>query len=272
MNQLRYCSIYVTLKYLLYVQASLLSTCEKDKNFKSKNGHCCKLCHPGEHMKMECSVGHDTVCEPCPPGLYSHVADIFCVNCTKCEQVVVKECTTTTDTQCTCKDGYLCANRKCTKCVEHLVCPRGKELEKLGDFDYIYQCKNCPTNTYSDTEGGRCQNLTVCEKLGKKEISSGNSTHNTICGPIASPPPGNPENLAPYLSVIIVTPLLLLIFLISCLWKRKIKYITPTTMNQIENMLSCPLSKEEKGDLPIQALDSKTSQPSSMEQGLNVIV
>ncbi|XP_072570997.1 tumor necrosis factor receptor superfamily member 18-like [Paramormyrops kingsleyae] len=218
---------------------------------------------------MECRDGQATVCKPCTTGFYSDVADNSktCTSCTKCEQVVAKNCTSTNDTQCTCEDGHLCANRECTKCVKSTVCPKGKELLKLGDFDYIYECKNCSTNTYSDTEGGRCQNLTVCEKLGKKETSPGNSTHNTICGPIAPLPLGNPESLAPYLSVIIVASPLLLIFLISCLWKRNIEYITPMTMNQMENMLSCPLSKEEKGDLPIQAMDNKASK-----QSLSVIV
>ncbi|XP_061759147.1 tumor necrosis factor receptor superfamily member 9a isoform X3 [Nerophis ophidion] len=89
---------------------------------------CCEECHPGNRLVKNCGLDPKTLCTPCESGTFTKnpKAD-RCDRCTQCEgaQVLVKECTTTSDTKCGCKDGLLCCDHLCSFCSKN--CSKGEE-------------------------------------------------------------------------------------------------------------------------------------------------
>ncbi|KAM7422752.1 hypothetical protein PAMA_010685 [Pampus argenteus] len=72
-------------------------------------------------MKEFCSEHRQTVCSPCEEGFFSDEYDIFdrCEECQSCQQEYVEECTLTTNANCSCRSGFLCSNKMCSKCEEN---------------------------------------------------------------------------------------------------------------------------------------------------------
>lgn len=70
------------------------------------SGSCkeCRVCEVGFGLMFPCQDSQDTVCEECPEGTFSSEANFVdpCLPCTTCEEneVMVKECTATSDAEC----------------------------------------------------------------------------------------------------------------------------------------------------------------------------
>lgn len=70
------------------------------------SGSCkeCSICEVGFGLMFPCRDSQDTVCEECPEGTFSDEANFVdpCLPCTICEEneVMVKECTATSDAEC----------------------------------------------------------------------------------------------------------------------------------------------------------------------------
>ncbi|XP_016104379.1 tumor necrosis factor receptor superfamily member 6-like [Sinocyclocheilus grahami] len=92
------------------------------------NGFCCKNCEAGTYVKEKCSRNQEKgICSPCEKGTYAeHPTGMEqCLQCSQChrDQIVVAECTSTSNTKCKCKPGTFClldepceVCKKCAKC------------------------------------------------------------------------------------------------------------------------------------------------------------
>ncbi|NWQ84354.1 TNR16 factor, partial [Columbina picui] len=75
------------------------------------SGSCreCRVCEVGFGLMFPCQDSQDTVCEECPEGTFSSEANFVdpCLPCTTCEEneVLVKECTPTSDAECRAQHG-----------------------------------------------------------------------------------------------------------------------------------------------------------------------
>ncbi|XP_026052105.1 tumor necrosis factor receptor superfamily member 1A-like isoform X1 [Carassius auratus] len=91
-------------------------------------GFCCKNCEAGTYVKQKCSGDQEKgICAPCERGTYAeHPTGMDqCLQCSQChrDQIMVAECTRTSNTKCECKPGTFCLPdepcevcKKCSKC------------------------------------------------------------------------------------------------------------------------------------------------------------
>ncbi|XP_074501284.1 tumor necrosis factor receptor superfamily member 5-like [Sebastes fasciatus] len=130
------------------------------------DGQCCDLCTPGEYMKELCAE-QQTVCSPCKEGFFSDQHNMIdrCEECRSCHHEYAEKCTSTTNANCSCRDGFLCSNNLCSKCEEN-KCVIGEKLQRaeskpvLGLIKYSYHCEpqpSCPHNTYFDVKEDICK-------------------------------------------------------------------------------------------------------------------
>ncbi|KAJ8401272.1 hypothetical protein AAFF_G00385030 [Aldrovandia affinis] len=225
-------SLAPILSCLMLVWVPCLMAGSQNQNKYLHENLWCDLCPPGQFVEKDCTPEKKTACQPCPPDTYSELLDsrTSCKKCTTCQKVLSK-CTPSRDTNCSCNDGFLCTSTKCNECQEKEECGRGHELSKIGEFQYSFQCVPCQDNMYSDTEGGTCKPFTRCAELGMETLSPGNKTHNSRCSV------GLPSvNVCPSI-----------------------------TMDLPDKTPSFQLSKEEKGDGPVQEKHAKSSLTSLTE-------
>ncbi|KAL2084780.1 hypothetical protein ACEWY4_020298 [Coilia grayii] len=89
---------------------------------QQKPNRCCSKCEPGYRMTSRCPDGSRvTSCTPCHPPEYrdDHNNALTCKMCNRCGeegQEVLKSCTSSQDTVCTCKPGYKCRDETCSQC------------------------------------------------------------------------------------------------------------------------------------------------------------
>ncbi|XP_040059366.2 tumor necrosis factor receptor superfamily member 6-like [Gasterosteus aculeatus] len=131
------------------------------------DGRCCELCPPGTYMEGFCS---QKVCLPCKKGLFSHKYNLFdtCEECRSCQQDVSVKCTPTTNTNCSCRSGFLCSNNICSKCEEN-KCVIGEKLNRTdktlddGLIKYLYTCEpQLDVSPETQREGMDSNRLTLC--------------------------------------------------------------------------------------------------------------
>ncbi|XP_026084808.1 tumor necrosis factor receptor superfamily member 4-like [Carassius auratus] len=101
----------------------LVQSLQCDERTEYLDGNrCCKKCKPGELMMKKCEGKTETVCEPCGNGYFTDDYNInyqWCKHCTTCTREnmkYMKDCTVTSDANCTCEDGYRCSDSKCESC------------------------------------------------------------------------------------------------------------------------------------------------------------
>ncbi|KAL0978733.1 hypothetical protein UPYG_G00174440 [Umbra pygmaea] len=235
--------------------------CNKTSCYE-KNNLCCNLCPAGTFVKKDCTAKVQTKCEACPNGFYSEANDHMkeCIKCNTCQHVDMK-CTSTANAICSCP-GILCLDTYCTKCVQ-MKCSKGEELNRTGEYEFIYKCDPCPNNTYSDTEDGVCKPLTKCEANVSNFL--GNKTHNAQCGTPALP---KEEESPGLIQITWVTGFFffgfsfLMFASLVCIWLTRNKHTVnncPPTRNSIasQDICGCPLSKEETVGQHIQKAESK---------------
>ncbi|CAL8337351.1 unnamed protein product [Lota lota] len=151
--------------------------------FQNVEGSCCNPCAKGEYVKVECSKNLITQCHPCKPGTYQDTTNPNdqCTPCLTCSNNTVEQCTATTNTKCSCSDGYMCSDEHCSKCEVKKTCLLGEKLQREGNRVFSYKCEPCPDKTYSDTHDGICKSLTQCSDNGLFAVFPGNKTHNSRC-------------------------------------------------------------------------------------------
>ncbi|KAL1259162.1 hypothetical protein QQF64_009739 [Cirrhinus molitorella] len=86
------------------------------------DNRCCKKCEPGQFIFQKCKPGGtETDCKTCGEGFYMDDYNgsgfcHYCAMCTKDHMRIKKSCTATSNTVCTCEEGYRCSDSNCQAC------------------------------------------------------------------------------------------------------------------------------------------------------------
>ncbi|XP_063071497.1 tumor necrosis factor receptor superfamily member 18 [Engraulis encrasicolus] len=137
--------------------------------------------HAGRCSKDQYDADNKGDCQPCqPPAAFLEQG--YCHKCLICEHAVKKNCTPSSDAECSCPPGFGCQRQHCEKCEKLPLCKKGEELKVKGNFNYKYSCQPCPNKTYSNIVNGTCKPFTECHSIGMEEVFAGNRTHNVKCG------------------------------------------------------------------------------------------
>ncbi|KAK6472367.1 tumor necrosis factor receptor superfamily member 9-like [Huso huso] len=127
------------------------------------------LCGPGQ--KSIRGSGH---CERCPEGRFQEKnADVdVCQSCLECEEqkwsIQIKACTSVSNTQCKCTEGFQCSGPECEECY----CDMGSGQENNA-------CQPCPDGYYTNNLNMKCKKWTNCSELGVK--TNGSRTSDVVC-------------------------------------------------------------------------------------------
>ncbi|XP_051659992.1 tumor necrosis factor receptor superfamily member 1A-like [Manacus candei] len=120
---------------LLTMPGTRAKNCQEGEYFHE--GHCCVSCPAGTFAAEHCSVPHlRGKCHPCKEGesYTAHENGLDeCLSCRQCkdDQVTVRPCTLTHNTECECKQGYFCTDKSCEICQRHnKMYPEGKEIDR----------------------------------------------------------------------------------------------------------------------------------------------
>lgn len=163
-------------------------------------GLCCSRCKPGTRLSVQCSTASDTICEPCPDGMYSENMNHYpnCFKCPTCREekglMYGRNCSADTKAVCVCKPGMYCSkyglSSACEECKKYKTCKPGEGAQRKGTPTGVVKCAPCPTGTFSDRSGSEpCRPHTECE--GSAVLRSGNSTDDTVC--VVKPLKATPE-------------------------------------------------------------------------------
>ncbi|XP_037629736.1 tumor necrosis factor receptor superfamily member 9a [Sebastes umbrosus] len=181
----------------LLMQGCLCSVGETDRGcmkWTSKGEDvCCEACHPGHRVVTKCGRNPKELCTPCKNGTFlEDPKDSRCYPCTQCvgAQVYVKQCTTSTDTQCGCKEGFTCGNDRCTFCVKK--CDKGQEpAEKRS-------CRTCPDGRFNDQIHQMCKPWsTKCPNPAQHIVANGDAFTDIKCADASPVPVIKPEKPDP---------------------------------------------------------------------------
>ncbi|KFO90637.1 Tumor necrosis factor receptor superfamily member 9, partial [Buceros rhinoceros silvestris] len=82
----------------------------------------------------------------------------------------LQNCSSKSDAECTCKEGYRCSGDGCSRCVRS--CGVGQENTRNG-------CQPCRNGTFNDQPDGSCRNWKKCS--GNQVLESGTAAKDVIC-------------------------------------------------------------------------------------------
>ncbi|XP_009890340.1 PREDICTED: uncharacterized protein LOC104292629 [Charadrius vociferus] len=153
-------------------------------------GHCCVSCPAGTYVAQHCSAPHlRGRCVPCTEGegYTAHENGLEeCLSCRQCkdDQITLRPCTLTRDTECQCKQGYFCPAEGCEICQRcSTMCPEGKEI--------VQHC-----NATTDLGCGLPDQAASADKDAEKGLESEGSTESLILPEVETPAnnTANPED------------------------------------------------------------------------------
>lgn len=75
------------------------------------SGLTCSMCPPGTYKERDCSLNAETLCKACGEGEYTAHNNslpkcLACKSCFNATEIETKSCDPTSDTICTCREGY----------------------------------------------------------------------------------------------------------------------------------------------------------------------
>ncbi|KAM7083800.1 tumor necrosis factor receptor superfamily member 9 [Ciconia maguari] len=218
-----------------------------------------------------CGRGAGAACRQCPSDTFSSAAGLSgCTLCRKCEGrfKYLKECSSKSDAECTCKEGYHCSGNGCSRCDRS--CGVGQENTGSG-------CQTCRYGTFNDQPNGSCKNWTKCS--ANQVLEPGTAAKDVICKhasdsgalvttlPTTSPAiplsitvPGKDLQMDIIRISLTVAGLLCIVFLLpSCIcfsvWQKKKlhavfkkMHTTPEQSVQEDDACSCRFPEEEQGE------------------------
>ncbi|XP_067151609.1 tumor necrosis factor receptor superfamily member 6-like [Apteryx mantelli] len=118
---------------LLMIPGNRAEECDEGEYWHE--GYCCKSCPAGTYVAQHCNASHVRGrCASCTEGedYTAHANGLEeCLPCKQCkdDQITLRTCTLTHDTECQCKQGYFCPAEGCEICQRcSTKCPEGKEI------------------------------------------------------------------------------------------------------------------------------------------------
>ncbi|XP_072442520.1 tumor necrosis factor receptor superfamily member 9-like [Chiloscyllium punctatum] len=168
------------------------NVCPENEYCYEAEKRCCSNCPPGFYRKDFCTSKNDTSCEPCNHISYNEDWN-HSYECTVCvgtcanDQVEVQSCSRTRRQKCECKPGMYCKSPSlnyCDQCVHYTRCTMGEELIDAGNHRKDNVCKPCPTGTFSNVPGAKCQPHTNCSLLNKHLVKGGTASEDAVCGQV----------------------------------------------------------------------------------------
>ncbi|XP_070621804.1 tumor necrosis factor receptor superfamily member 10A-like isoform X2 [Erythrolamprus reginae] len=100
---------------------------DTNQYYMAYDNHICKKCPPGTYVLNQCTFPRtEGTCQPCEKDRYYKTLNSYhsCFSCRACrtlDEVEIKKCTATTNTECACKNGTFCSSSQpceiCTKCM-----------------------------------------------------------------------------------------------------------------------------------------------------------
>ncbi|NXQ57789.1 TNR18 factor, partial [Anthoscopus minutus] len=94
-------------------------------------------------------------------------------NATPCEEAQ--------DPDCKCPPGHGCSGEPCEFCRELPRCEPGWEPARIGTVNFRFECRPCPSGSFSRGRRRWCRSWSDCEGSGFLTLREGNSTHNSVC-------------------------------------------------------------------------------------------
>ncbi|KAI1890690.1 hypothetical protein AGOR_G00156240 [Albula goreensis] len=141
------------------------------------NQVCCTRCKQGNHMVNRCGVDPSTLCEPCDEGYFvNDPTSSACSICTQCtgKKRAKQDCTSSSDTVCECKPGYLCRDTKCSSCDQE--CGKGQQPTAN------WTCQDCPYGTFNNKIHSKCVPWsTKCPHPDQKIVKKGTMDSDIVC-------------------------------------------------------------------------------------------
>ncbi|XP_058857854.1 tumor necrosis factor receptor superfamily member 5-like isoform X2 [Acipenser ruthenus] len=129
----------------------------------------------GMRVYRHCTADSSTSCIPCMDSTYTEQPNGLdrCRDCKLCDSelglTVARYCTVSSDTICTCIDGFHCLDSSssgCKTCQKHRSCSPGQYIKKKGSSIADTECEDCPDKTYSDGSLETCAPHTDCQSEG----------------------------------------------------------------------------------------------------------
>ncbi|XP_054465599.1 tumor necrosis factor receptor superfamily member 9a [Anoplopoma fimbria] len=239
----------------LLLQGCLCSVGQNDKGCMrwTPKGEdvCCDECHPGHRLYKDCGPRPTELCIPCEPGTYTESSKSYmCKRCTQCvgAQVYVKQCTTTSDTKCGCREGLICGDVPCSFCIKK--CDKGEEPAAKRS------CRPCPDGTFNDQIHQKCKPWsTKCPNTEQKIMARGDALNDIKCanvsiGTVSNPKKPDPtENALPLVLTVIISIVLMAFGIIITIIIMAKKIFQKS---------------EEEGEKPIQIIRTPTDDPTTL--------
>ncbi|NXA30320.1 TNR9 factor, partial [Ibidorhyncha struthersii] len=82
----------------------------------------------------------------------------------------LKQCSSKSDAECTCREGYRCSGEGCSRCDRS--CGVGRENTGSG-------CQACRYGTFKDQPNGSCKNWTKCS--ANQVLEPGTAEKDVVC-------------------------------------------------------------------------------------------
>ncbi|XP_025021053.1 tumor necrosis factor receptor superfamily member 10A isoform X2 [Python bivittatus] len=128
---------------------------DENQNYHICDQHECNQCPAGYYVSRSCTCPDtDVTCQPCQNGTFSKYSNslnrcFFCQVCRPLDQVEIKKCTATTNTECACKNGTFCdPNYACETCQTcRKSCPPGQKKVQDCTPTSDMQCHPAPTSS-----------------------------------------------------------------------------------------------------------------------------
>ncbi|XP_047453806.1 tumor necrosis factor receptor superfamily member 6B-like [Mugil cephalus] len=145
----------------------------------------CNKCPPGNYMGAHCTATSPTRCYPCIPDYYTELWNympmcLYCSNLCSENQEVEKECSSTSNTVCRCKEGFYASD---DFCFPHSECGPGQGVLTKGTLQKDTVCEHCPDGYFSNSSSTSdlCVKHQECPST-QLVLLHGSAYHDTVCG------------------------------------------------------------------------------------------
>lgn len=230
------------------------------------NGFTCYVCEPGFYWTGDCQTNMTIgKCTPCPIGTYNsrHTIAHRCADCTPhCTDTnaeVTDQCTSTTDIQCRCKEGYYNHSKGPGEwiCMPHSKCLPGTEPVQQGTSEVDTKCQKCAEGFYSPKTSSTafCVKCSNCESGRVAQICTG--IKDTVCGPKADSQGDYLLKVGLPTILVLATVIVLLVFY----WKCRQRKGTFSEICKLHIFSCCRENRQTDGQESAQPEKISSGQP-----------